>query len=87
MLGTPFEFATIATAPEGVAVVGPHVRRLISSDFVPAGGFTPGTILLDRYRIIGLLGHRRASRNLLFFVFFLSVLFRRQWLDRSSTKV
>ena len=35
----------------------PHVGRIVSSDSVPAGGFTPGTILADRYRIIGLLGH------------------------------
>jgi predicted Ser/Thr protein kinase len=34
----------------------PHVSRIISSDSIPAGGFTPGTILADRYRIIGLLG-------------------------------
>jgi hypothetical protein len=34
----------------------PHVGRIVSSDSVPAGGFTPGTILADRYRIIGLLG-------------------------------
>ncbi|MBN2317751.1 MAG: zinc-ribbon domain-containing protein, partial [Acidobacteria bacterium] len=34
----------------------PRVARIISSDSVPAGGFTPGTILADRYRIIGLLG-------------------------------
>jgi serine/threonine protein kinase len=34
----------------------PHVARIISSDSIPAGGFTPGTILTDRYRIIGLLG-------------------------------
>ncbi len=34
----------------------PHVARIISSDSIPAGGFTPGTILDDRYRIIGLLG-------------------------------
>jgi hypothetical protein len=33
-----------------------HVARIISSDSIPAGGFTPGTILADRYRIIGLLG-------------------------------
>ena len=46
----------MAAAPDAVAVAGPHVRRLISSDSVPAGGFTPGTILLGRYRIIGLLG-------------------------------
>jgi serine/threonine protein kinase len=34
----------------------PHVARIVSSDSIPAGGFTPGTILADRYRIIGLLG-------------------------------
>src|SRR5512136_1353340 len=33
-----------------------HVARIISLDSIPAGGFTPGTILADRYRIIGLLG-------------------------------
>jgi len=37
-------------------VQSPHVGRIVSSDSVPAGGFTPGTILADRYRIIGLLG-------------------------------
>jgi serine/threonine-protein kinase len=46
----------VAAAPDAVALAGPHVRRLISSGSVPAGGFTPGTILLGRYRIIGLLG-------------------------------
>jgi serine/threonine protein kinase len=34
----------------------PRVARISSSDSVPAGGFTPGMILADRYRIIGLLG-------------------------------
>ena len=50
---------TVAT-PEGEAapstVQSPRVGRIVSSDSVPAGGFTPGTILVDRYRIIGLLG-------------------------------
>jgi serine/threonine protein kinase len=39
-----------------VQIETPHVARIISSDSIPAGGFTPGTILADRYRIIGLLG-------------------------------
>jgi tRNA A-37 threonylcarbamoyl transferase component Bud32 len=50
---------TVAT-PEGEAAPSPaqspHVGRIVSSDSVPAGGFTPGTILADRYRVIGLLG-------------------------------
>ncbi len=33
-----------------------RVGRLASSDSIQAGGFTPGTILAERYRIIGLLG-------------------------------
>ena len=33
-----------------------RVGRLASSDSIPAGGFTPGAILAERYRIIGLLG-------------------------------
>jgi hypothetical protein len=36
--------------------VAAKVTRLASSDTIPVGGFTPGTILGSRYRIIGLLG-------------------------------
>jgi serine/threonine protein kinase len=32
------------------------VGRLASSDSIDAGGFTPGSVLAERYRIIGLLG-------------------------------
>jgi serine/threonine protein kinase len=48
--------AVPAAATPNAPADSPHVARIISSDSVPAGGFTPGTILADRYRIIGLLG-------------------------------
>ena len=32
------------------------VGRLAASDAIEAGGFTPGTILVERYRVIGLIG-------------------------------
>src|SRR5215471_13607713 len=32
------------------------VGRLASSDAIAASGFTPGTVLAERYRIIGLIG-------------------------------
>src|SRR5262249_46328763 len=32
------------------------VGRLASSESIDAGGFTPGTVIAERYRIIGLLG-------------------------------
>ena len=38
--------------PASSSVVG----RLASSDSIDAGGFTPGTILAERYRVIGLIG-------------------------------
>jgi serine/threonine protein kinase len=55
---TPSQMSTVeaaAASPQAPAAT-PHAARIISSDSVPAGGFTPGTILADRYRIIGLLG-------------------------------
>ena len=33
-----------------------RVGRLASSDTIEAGGFTPGEVLIERYRVIGLLG-------------------------------
>jgi serine/threonine protein kinase len=50
--GPPQASASAASAPPIAAPVG----RLISSDSLPVGGFTPGMVLAGRYRVIGLIG-------------------------------
>src|SRR5512136_3013879 len=60
--GTPI--ATPSQAPTAAAgspsapqpAIASPVGRLISSDSLPVGGFTPGMVLAGRYRIIGLIG-------------------------------
>jgi predicted Ser/Thr protein kinase len=51
-VGVPPAASIAPIARSGNAGVG----RLASSDSIPVGGFTPGAILSDRYRIIGLIG-------------------------------
>jgi hypothetical protein len=49
--------ATAESPAEIAAAAAPApVGRLISSDSLPVGGFTPGMVLAGRYRIIGLIG-------------------------------
>jgi hypothetical protein len=52
------ETATVSAASDSLPTpaAGPPVVRIVSSDSMAAGGFTPGTILAGRYRVIGLLG-------------------------------
>jgi hypothetical protein len=50
------DIPTPAASPAVPAPMPSPVGRLISSDSLPVGGFTPGMVLAGRYRIIGLIG-------------------------------
>ncbi len=54
----PTGLATPSAAAAALRMPTPsRVGRLASSDSISTSGFTPGAILAQRYRIIGLLGH------------------------------
>jgi predicted Ser/Thr protein kinase len=55
MPASSFSQAPTAAAPAAAGVAAP-VGRLISSDSLPVGGFTPGMVLSERYRVVGLIG-------------------------------
>jgi Protein kinase domain/zinc-ribbon domain len=56
-MATDLASPAVAEAAQRRSPSSSPVGRLVSSDSVDAGGFTPGSVLAERYRIIGLLGH------------------------------
>ncbi|MGE5278792.1 MAG: protein kinase domain-containing protein [Acidobacteriota bacterium] len=59
-LTSPSQLPTGLATPSVAAAARRHpsspVGRLASSETIDSGGFTPGTILAERYRVIGLIG-------------------------------
>ena len=55
-LPTGIASPSVAAAAQRRSPASAPVGRLASSDAIEAGGFAPGVVLAERYRIIGLLG-------------------------------